>query len=84
MNSSEIDLIILIYCGTNPMYLEKLQTMLLEMRDLMDKPVIPVFLGGDLSREVARRLRRDGIPSYVNIANVGKALDFAARYFESH
>jgi len=84
MNSSEIDLIILIYCGTNPMYLEKLQAMILEMRDLIDKPVIPVFLGGDLSKEVVRKLRRDGIPSYVNIANVGKALDFAARYFESH
>ena len=84
MNSSEIDLIILIYCGSNPLNLEKLQMMLLEMRDLIDKPVIPVFIGGYLSKEVARKLRKDRIPSYVNIANVGKALDFAIKYFESH
>ncbi len=83
-NSSEIDLIILIYCGMDPENLEKFQTMLLEMSDLTDKPVISVFLGGDLSREVARKLRKEGIPSYVNIANVGKALDFASRYFESY
>ncbi|MEM3371361.1 MAG: CoA-binding protein [Candidatus Korarchaeum sp.] len=80
MHSDEFDFILLVYCETNPMELDKLRTMLTELRDLVNKPLIPVLLGGDSVKRTVKELRREGVPSYYSISRTVRALDSTVKH----
>lgn len=80
MHSDEFDFILLVYCETNPVELDKFYTMLKELRDSINKPLIPVLLGGDSVKRVVKELRKEGIPSYYGINRTVRALDSTVKY----
>ncbi|MEM1520945.1 MAG: CoA-binding protein [Candidatus Korarchaeum sp.] len=80
MHSDEFDFILLVYCETNPMELDKLRTMLTELRDLVNKPLIPVLLGGDSVKRTVKELRKEGVPSYYSISRTVRALDSTVKH----
>ncbi|MCS7102633.1 MAG: CoA-binding protein [Candidatus Korarchaeum sp.] len=80
LHSDEFDFIILVYCETNPTELDKFRTMLVELKDLVNKPLIPVLLGGDSVKKVVKELRKEGVPSYYSIGRTVRASDSTIRY----
>ncbi len=79
MHGDEFDFILLVYCETNPLETEKLHTMLIELKDLVSKPLIPILLGGDSVKRTVKALRSEGIPSYYSITRAVRASDSMIR-----
>lgn len=80
LHSDEFDFIVLIYCETNPAEVDKLHTMLKDLRETVSKPLIPVLLGGDSVKKVVRELRREGMPAYYSIERTVAASDSTIKY----
>lgn len=79
-HSDEFDFIVLIYCETNPTEVDKLRTVLTDLRETVSKPLIPVLLGGDSVKKVVRELRKEGMPAYYSIKRTVAASDSAVKY----
>ncbi|RDD53283.1 MAG: hypothetical protein BA066_05200 [Candidatus Korarchaeota archaeon NZ13-K] len=81
LHSDEFDLIVVVYCETNPLELEKFRSMISELKDLISKPLIPILLGGDPVKRAVKELRREGIPAYYSITRAAGAMESTVRYF---
>ena len=80
LHGEEFDFILALYCETNRSELEKFGEILIEIKDLTSKPIIPIVIGGEKAREIVKELRRAGISSYYTLEGVGKSLGTLMKY----
>ncbi len=75
LSSDDFDGIIAIYCETALSDPLRLASMFYELWELYEKPIIPVMMGGEKSKEAVLQLRRKGIPAYSSPCRAMRAID---------
>lgn len=83
LHAEEFDVILTVYCETSRSELEKFSEMLIELKDQVRKPIIPVIIGGESVREITKELRRAGIPAYYTLERVSKSLGSIMKWMRS-
>ncbi len=81
LSSDDFNAIIAIYCETALSDPLRLSDMFYELWDLYEKPIIPVMMGGERSREAVLRLRHRGIPAYSSPCRAMRAIDSLVKIF---
>lgn len=79
LSSREVDGAMAIYCETALSDPIRFAGMISELWELYKKPVIPVIMGGERSREAILRLRARGVPAYPTPCRAVRAVDSLVR-----
>ncbi len=79
LSSDDFDGILAIYCETALSDPLRLADMFSELWELYEKPVIPVIIGGERSKEAVLQLRLKGIPAYSSPCRAMRSMDFLVK-----
>ncbi len=79
LSSDDFDGILAIYCETALSDPLRLADMFSELWELYEKPIIPVIMGGERSKEAVLQLRLKGIPAYFSPCRAMRSIDFLVK-----